>query len=70
MPSFDTWTNLEVAAAQRRRIMTLMETQAEPHPFQRMKALAAQIVATPKAEVDRREKEWRKKREKKAKATR
>lgn len=46
------------------------ETVPEPHPFQRMKALAAQIIATPKAEVDRREKEWRKAKEKKAKASR
>jgi hypothetical protein len=40
------------------------KAEPEPSPFERMKALAAKVISTPKAEIDRREKEWRKGREK------
>lgn len=37
-------------------------------PFEKMADLAARIVSTPKAEVDRREKEWKSQRIKQDKA--
>ena len=37
----------------------------EPTPFEKMRALAASVVAVPKAEVDKAEKKWRKERGKK-----
>ena len=38
--------------------------QPEPTPFERMQALATRVLAMPKSEVDKREEEWRKEREK------
>jgi len=32
----------------------------EPKPFERMTALAKQVMSVPKDEIDRREQEWRK----------
>lgn len=37
--------------------------KAEPEPFIRMRALVAKVIATPKTEIDRQEKDWRKERE-------
>jgi len=34
----------------------------EPTPFERMQALATRVLSVPKAEVDKREQEWREKR--------
>lgn len=36
--------------------------KSEPTPFERMQALASQVLSVPKAEVDRREKQWRERR--------
>lgn len=39
----------------------------EPTPFEKMRALARAVVSVPKAEIDRREEEWRKGRQKEQK---
>ncbi|MCW1886671.1 hypothetical protein OKA04_18175 [Luteolibacter flavescens] len=43
-------------------------TEKEPSAFEKMRALAAQVVSTPKSEVDKRDKEWRAKKDAKRKA--
>jgi len=35
----------------------------EPTPFERMQALATQVMSVPKEEIDRREQQWRKDRD-------
>ena len=40
---------------------------AEPTPFERMKALAMRVMSVPKSEIDRREQEWKKRRQAKRK---
>jgi len=40
----------------------------EPSPFEKMRELAQQVVSTPKSEVDKRDKEWRAKKDAKKKA--
>lgn len=40
----------------------------EPTPFERMQALATRVMSVPKAEVDRREQQWRKERADKKRA--
>jgi hypothetical protein len=40
-------------------------TKPEPTPFQKMQALATRVMSVPKAEIDRREQDWRKEREEK-----
>ncbi|MBV9657135.1 MAG: hypothetical protein JO295_03390 [Verrucomicrobia bacterium] len=35
----------------------------EPTPFEKLQAFTRQILAVPKAEIDRREREWRKQRQ-------
>jgi len=42
----------------------------EPTPFEKMQALAARVMSVPKAEIDRREQEWKKQREEKKQAKR
>lgn len=37
--------------------------KSEPSPFDKMRELASRVMSVPKAEIDRREKHWRKKRE-------
>lgn len=46
------------------------QPKAEPSPFERMQALAARVMAVPKAEVDKREQKWREDRAEKKRAKR
>ena len=36
--------------------------KTEPTPFEKMAALASQVLSVPKTEVDRREQEWKEQR--------
>jgi len=44
-----------------------MATKTEPTPFQKFQALAKGVISIPKAEIDRREQEWKKDRAEKKK---
>jgi len=37
-----------------------MATKTEPTPFQKFQALAQGVVSVPKAEIDKREQDWKK----------
>lgn len=41
-----------------------IQQERELSPFEKMRQLAAKVVSTPKDEVDRRQEEWRKDRDK------
>lgn len=47
------------------RYDALMNEPAPPSPFEKFKALTAQIIAVPREEIKRREEAWKKDRDKK-----
>jgi uncharacterized protein YifE (UPF0438 family) len=54
--------NAHVAA--RGQTMSKPDTGRQPAPYEKFVALARKVVRTPKAEVDKRERAWRKRRRK------
>ena len=44
------------------RMSDTNEDKPEPSPFERMTDLAAKVMAVPKAELDRRDAEWKRQR--------